>query len=903
MNLIWHLIKKDLRALRWWLVLWTLACGTHLVLRLIQLKSGDSALPALFAHTGRPDHLALYIVMLLVAPQVVQLDPPVSGRAFWKTLPIARWRLLVGKVLLLLALFVVLPTVCEIAYFAAAGFGEFTLDAVTIWAWRALPPVALVLGASVLSRDLRITALIVAAAAIMLPVGGLNLLVTGWRPEVMRFAIPFSVVAVAAIGVALLVWQYLAAGRFMWPILVALIGLGWWNKPVAPSPMVASSYLQPTFSAPPPKAIPMPHGMRVDISSLPPSSSQTNVSDNPEAKWKGTNFSFGITVSDLPTDTDVSTIWIDNESFKFDGKLYVPRNRSSGGGSRRIDSNQRRSLVAHGEKPVQLAVSAGLFDLEAVDWKSKPAELKGVMKLRLVKTTRLASFPVKPGVLWSGALDSLTVKSVERVQRTFRANTVFSSVDIPASTMDTTPLVPPGAQAIFEYVRKDGSRRQAFGTLTNPVSGLLTWTGSGGGAYRYSRNGSSFGGGYDSPQGRGRLDLTRRVRESDGISGMRNERQNGSFASFISNEREDTLYQNPDDWEIQLITRSEEGTIEIPFEFTNINPPEAQWVHAKNRETESLGETLDGIALKNAAAPADVEEYVRKLCLATRVSNGSHIEHHENTILVKLYAVGAENIPTLIRWAKLHTTPLRNWESIRHNSDGGWKLPARGESVYRYDQPSKSTIGSYLVRVINDLARPADKDIILAEHSPALDFMPAISEHGWSKDALSVMCDRASDEPLPAKWLQALLASDSPKVNAAIVAQCKLGGISLENLDRASQRDGFPTREAVSELWHNVSGRVERPLHMIHLFAFLCKHGGPAAPGDLALVLADEDDGRVTIYDQESKDLKSEMARIMSWRSDCPPAPDAARIWLNQNAANMRFNDTTGRYELIKSNP
>ena len=530
MNLIWHLIKKDLRALRWWLVLWTLACGTHLALRLIQLTSGDAALPANFAITGRPDHLALYVLMLLIAPQIVQLDPPVSGRAFWKTLPIARWRLLTGKMLLLLALFIVLPTACELAYFAAAGFGEHTMAAVSIWAWRALPPVALVLGASVLSRDLRITALIVAAAAILLPVGGLNFLVSGWQPAAMRVAIPFSVITVAVIGIALLVWQYLSAGRFAWLVVTAIVGtvaFGLWGKKIPSDPMAryyaANVQTQATQRAtiPMPAAIQMPPGMQVDVSSLPPTSYQTNVSDNPEAKWKGTNFTFGITVSNLPTDTDVSTVWIDQESFKFDEKTYLPRSSNSGGSTRRIVSNQRRTLISHGEKPAQLSVSAGLFDLEAVDWKSKPAELKGVMKLRLVKTTRLASFPVKPGVLWSGTLDSLTVKSVESVQRTFRANTDFSSVDIPASTLKTTPLVPPGTQAIFEYVRKDGLRRQGFGTLTNPMSGLLTWTDSGSSLFRYSSNGHSLGDWSPSLQSKGRLDLTRRVRQSPGVSGFR----------------------------------------------------------------------------------------------------------------------------------------------------------------------------------------------------------------------------------------------------------------------------------------------------------------------------------------------------------------------------------------------
>ncbi len=610
MNLIWHLIKKDLRALRWWLVLWSLACGTHLVLRLVQLKSGDAALPSNFAVTGRPDHLALYVLMLLIAPQIVQLDPPVSGRAFWKTLPIARWRLLVGKLLLLLALFVVLPTICELAYFATAGFGKHTWTAVSIWAWRALPPVSLVLGASVLSRDLRITALIVAAAAILLPVGGLNFLVTGWRPEVMRFAIPFSVVTVAAIGIALLVWQYLAAGRFMWPIIATLIGIGWWNKPTTPAfremPSTPSQRIVQDSS---PKLIPMPPGMRVDMSPIPPNAYESNFSNNNETKWKGTGFTFGITVSGLPPDVEVSTIWMENESFSSDGKSHQPRSRSSSVDSTFASGSRlRRGLVVHGDKPTQLWMRAGLFDLEGVDWKSKTAELKGVMKLRLVKTTRLASYPVKPGVLWSGVLDSLTVKSASKDAQTFRVNTEFSTVDLPAATLGSNPLLPPGTQAIFEYVRKDGLRRQAFGTLTKPSHGLLEWASSAGGVYTYRGGGSSYSEYADSMQPKRRLDLTRRVREYAGISGLRNERQSGSQQPFIANEREAALYRNPDDWEIHLITRTDEGNINIPLEFTNINPPEAQWVHAKNRETESLGETLDAIVLKNAPAPADVEE-------------------------------------------------------------------------------------------------------------------------------------------------------------------------------------------------------------------------------------------------------------------------------------------------------
>ncbi len=894
MNLIWHLIKKDLRATRIWLILWVAACATHLALRLIQLASGDSALPQNFASTGRPDHLALYVLMLLVAPQIVQLDPPVSGRSFWKTLPIARWRLLSAKLLLLIALFVVLPAACEFAYFASAGFGEHTWAAVSIWAWRALPPVALVLGASVLSRDLRITALIVAAAAIMLPVGGLNFLFTGWRPEVMRFAIPFSVVTVAAIGVGLLVWQYLSAGRFKWAILVALVGVGWWNK--AGMDRARNTPLGYPGTSPQvknPGVIPMPDGMRVDLSPLPPSASETNYTDRDGTKWKGTGFTIAYTVTGLPPNTNVFAFDIANLELIIDGQSQKKR-------------SYRWTHDGVAEKP-PTSVTVGDYDLEGLDWKSKHATLKGTLRFRQGRTTKLASVPVQSGILWGGKLDSLVVKSITKDSKSFTVKTVFSTVDMPETLQLTEPQFPtferwktPG----FMFVRKDGTRRQNFGTLSkriNPKIDLLDWGPSGGRSYIRNPNTGELTTTPGVKSVEWRTDLTRRVREYPGLSTLQEPQTSGNQKPLLAQEREAALYRNLDDWEIQLLMGTPVGEpIEIPFSFTNINPPEAQWIHAKNRETESLGETLAAIVLKNAPAPADVEEYVRKLCLATRVSSGAHIEHHENTILVKLYSVGAENIPTLIRWAKLHTTPLRTWESIRSQSDGGWKLPARGEPAHQYDRPSTSTINACLIRVINDLARPTDKDLLLAEHSPALDFQPAIFEHGWEKEAIAVMCDRASDEPLPAKWTDMLLASDSPKVNAAIVAQCRIGGIALEKLERASQREGFPTREAVSALWHSASERVSRPLQIIHLFAFLCKHGGAAAPGDLALILADDSN---RAYADENAEIEGEMARIMSWRSDCPPTAEAARIWLNKNAANMRFSDATGRYELTNSNP
>ena len=882
MNLIWHLIKKDLRATRIWLILWVAACATHLVLRLIQLSSGDSALPPNFASTGRPDHLALYVLMLLIAPQIVQLDPPVSGRSFWKTLPIARWRLLSAKMLLLTALFVVLPAACEFAYFTSAGFGEHTWAAVSIWAWRALPPVALVLGASVLSRDLRITALIVAAAAIMLPVGGLNFLVTGWRPEVMRFAIPFSVVTVAAIGVALLVWQYLSAGRFKWAILIALLGVGWWSKSPAPLPTPRPQFAgRVTSPAKQPVTIPMPDGMRVEISALPPTVSTTTISNQNDTKWTGTNFNVSTVIQGIPPDTIIQTAWFDAAKLDVAGQTLQPRQTSSAD----YGYFRTRGLPEAGDMDSddvrRFTFVAGYFDLDGVEWKSPPTSLTATMKLRLARNKRLAVYPVAPGVLWSGKLDSLAMKAPVSTPRGFSVGTRISTVDLPAATLNTVPPCPPGKHFVFRFMHKTAKHQTPFGTLSNRNLGEIEWSTSGGNSPNYREG--------------WRLDLTRRIREFPGTSTVATQ-NNDSSRPPLYREREGALYRNSDDWEIQAFDTEVLGVIEIPVHFANINPPEAQWLNAKNKEREALGETLDGIVLKNAPAPADIEEYVRRLCLATRFTSGTFIEHHQNTILVKLAAVGPENIPVLLRWAKLQAPPI-DWENYRSYNDG-WMLSARTESNQAYSGRT-STLSQYLMRVINDILRPADKALALANLTADADLLPAITEHGWLKEALDVMCERAAIEPLPPKWIDHLLASDSAKTTAALVEQCRLGSINEATLERASRRPDFPTREAATNLWRTATNRTAEPASLLHLFAFACKVGVAEAPGDLATLLSDDGRNYAPSFAAAKADLKGELVRLISWRSDCPLESTAARAWLNKNAAKLRFNDTTARYELI----
>ena len=116
MNLTLHIIRKDLRALRWGMLLWVAACLTHLGLRLAQLARGDTAVLTPFwrglESTNRWDYTALIVLPILLIPLLLHLDPLRGALAFWKTVPISRRRLCMAKSAMLLVLFIALPFAC-----------------------------------------------------------------------------------------------------------------------------------------------------------------------------------------------------------------------------------------------------------------------------------------------------------------------------------------------------------------------------------------------------------------------------------------------------------------------------------------------------------------------------------------------------------------------------------------------------------------------------------------------------------------------------------------------------------------------------------------------------------------------------------------------------------------------
>lgn len=105
MNLILHIVRKDLSRFRWPLLLWAisfLSLFSHDVFR----QTGSSPPAEIFRWLPL---LIVAVLSIAVIGSIVQEDHPTDGNAAWRTRPITSRQLVAAKFVLIGSMFVVLP--------------------------------------------------------------------------------------------------------------------------------------------------------------------------------------------------------------------------------------------------------------------------------------------------------------------------------------------------------------------------------------------------------------------------------------------------------------------------------------------------------------------------------------------------------------------------------------------------------------------------------------------------------------------------------------------------------------------------------------------------------------------------------------------------------------------------
>lgn len=139
MNLTWHIVKKDLRALRWPILLWVLVIVTKLGIGVAMLTADGTEGPEWFTRLDMFATLLAGIegVCFVFMAALIHEDLLVGTTAFWMTRPISGGRLLRAKLLGIGLVFWVMPVLVSLPWWQGCGYGLREI------AWAAAETVAL----------------------------------------------------------------------------------------------------------------------------------------------------------------------------------------------------------------------------------------------------------------------------------------------------------------------------------------------------------------------------------------------------------------------------------------------------------------------------------------------------------------------------------------------------------------------------------------------------------------------------------------------------------------------------------------------------------------------------------------------------------------------------------------
>ncbi len=125
MNLTWHIVKKDLRALKWPLLVWVLILVAKLGIGVLLLSAAgtDGRLWFLqMAVTAKVLTAFEYLSFVLTAA-IIQQDLLVGTTAFWMTRPISGGRLLCAKLWGIGLVFGLMPVLVSLPWWLGCGYG------------------------------------------------------------------------------------------------------------------------------------------------------------------------------------------------------------------------------------------------------------------------------------------------------------------------------------------------------------------------------------------------------------------------------------------------------------------------------------------------------------------------------------------------------------------------------------------------------------------------------------------------------------------------------------------------------------------------------------------------------------------------------------------------------------
>ena len=846
MNLTLHIIRKDLRALRWGMLLWVAACLTHLGLRLAQLARGDTAALTPFwrgiESTNRWDYTALIVLPILLIPLLLHLDPLRGALAFWKTLPISRRRLFTAKSALLLVFFFALPFACEAVYFVKAGLSAVLATALADWAWRFLPGLAAVVLGCFFTRSLKV-----------------------------------GVPCVAA-----LLW--LAAHFLQWPYGRDRIG----------SPLTAASVPRPGIIAAPP-------GVRIEfdpksVSFQRGTHEAETAPGKPRQIEEVLSVELKVGVTGLPEDVLVGGVGVNVTAIHLPGRVVNSTHSLAQGRpsafaeSRFLPVQERRAELGSREQMRNLgpniwSASTFYFDIAAKELAPAGALVEGKALVGLVRRRPVSTLPLVEGARWQPGLHRLTLADVappDARQMTYRATLATILAD-PRGATGGLALTPQTNFALWlEHdalpLRKHLQFISASAWRNGPPA----------------EGSPSYGNSQFSYAASVTADITRsRKRTEYGVSFDPVQALNAD-ATPLSVARFAEEQAQVRNWHLAIVTYENLGMIELPFKTVVPRPQRAGQSDDGGDELKpappALSTMLDEVKIPAHPSRAEAEQIFARIAELGTARGEDEVRRHEDLLWKKLAALGADNAEVLLAAATEALRRVPRSESSPSNQrewvieEGDWQ---RSTAFWRR-----------VLIAACDLARPGDEALFLRYHSPTVSLLRAIKPRGWSAAALPAMCAAAMSEPVSNEWQDFMARNPGPQTGAALLAQIRQRAVWPGRVAEFIALGAVPARAAADALWDTAVASTGSIEELTPAFPLAVKHGVEIVPRDLLRLLRLKNDEQSRSYKTSFKTLQSSFVQSFSLRSDCPPIVAEAAPWLEENALLLQFNDTTGRYEL-----
>jgi regulation of enolase protein 1 (concanavalin A-like superfamily) len=623
MNLTLHIIRKDLRTLRWLVIIWVVACLTHLGLRLAQYVRSDAASLTPFwrsiESTQRWDYAAVFVLPIFIIPLVLHLDPMRGRLSFWKTVPIGRKRLLAAKLATILALFVLLPLACEAVYFSAAGLLPVFGAALGDWSRRFLPGIAAVVLGCLFTRSLRI----------------------------------------GAVGIVALLC--VAASACRWPFGQDAVRL----------PLHHRSQTPDSISAPP--------GAQIEV--LPKTagfSVKTTVSGNKRTEVQ-LGLSAQVRIEGLPEGIVVSSIALSEGRLALGERIIEGRETFGGTMSENgvpveesysdvfRNANMGRPMV----KGVW-SVKTGALPIASKDIPAAGADYEGKLLVALARKRGLVTLPIREGAQWQPGLHRLTVSNADvRDTSNIRFTTTLATI-LADPRGDSGGLALTRNSHLALWIEHDA---QLCRTLFTTISSAAWRTGS-------DRTESGDSGNVDL-QTRITVDITRSRKRADFTAGIDARQMLRETLAPLALARLLDERANLTQWHLAAVAYDELGTVVLPVKWHLAKPPTQQDNGEEGKPAlPELGLTLAQIAVPPHPGRAEAQHVFERLAGIASGHAEEALRKHENELMRKLAALGPENLEVLLAAAVESVHPNDWGDGVPARYGGEWLIPWREPDAF-----------------------------------------------------------------------------------------------------------------------------------------------------------------------------------------------------------------------------